>query len=159
MTFETLFWSAFLSLTPISELRGAIPFAVAKGVPLLPAAAWCVAWNAMAGPIAYIFLGTFHKLLYRWPAYASFFDRFVERARGKVHASVEKYGYWGLMVFVAIPLPFTGAWTGVLGSWVLGMERKKAILFVALGVLIAGIVVSLVVGLGIGALSIFIKRM
>jgi len=159
MTPDSLFWSAILSLTPISELRGAIPFAVAKGVPLLTAALWCIGWNALAGPFAYLFLSTAHRLLYRWPAYASFFDRFVERARLKVHPSVEKYGYWGLMAFVAIPLPFTGAWTGALGAWILGMERKKSMLVVALGVAIAGIVVSLVVGLGIEALSFFLKRM
>ena len=158
MTPDTLVIAALLSLLPVSELRGAIPFAVASGMPLLLAAAWCVAWNALAGPLAYLFLSTVHRFLYRWRAYASFFDRFVERARAKVHASVEKYGYWGLMVFVAIPLPLTGAWTGALGAWVLGMERRKSMLSVALGVLVAGIVVTAVVGLGIGALSLFVKR-
>src|SRR5512145_402857 len=118
MTADKLFWAAFLSLTPISELRGGIPFAVANGMALLPAALWCVAWNALAGPIAYVFLQTVHKLLYKWKAYASFFDRFVERARARVKPSVDKYGYWGLAVFVGIPLPFTGAWTGVLGAWI-----------------------------------------
>jgi uncharacterized membrane protein len=158
MSLSSLFWSAFLSLMPISELRGAIPVAVASGMPLLFAAAWCVAWNALAGPIAYLFLASAHKVLYKWRPYAGFFDRFVERARAKVHASVEKYGYWGLMVFVAIPLPLTGAWTGALGAWILGMDRKKSMLAVAAGVLVAGIVVSLVVGLGLSALSFFVKR-
>jgi len=158
MTADKLFWSAFLSLTPISELRGAIPFAVANGMSLIPAALWCVAWNALAGPIAYLFLSSVHKFLYRWKPYASFFDRFVERARAKVHASVEQYGYWGLVVFVGIPLPLTGAWTGALGAWILGMDRKKSMLAVAAGVLMAGIVVTLVVGLGVGALSLFIKK-
>lgn len=152
-----LLWSAFLSLTPISELRGAIPFAVASGVPLLPAALWCVAWNALAAPIAYLFLATVHKLLYRWKRYASFFDRFVERARTKVKKEVDKYGYWGILVFVGLPLPFTGAWTGTLGAWILGMDWRKAILAVIGGVVAAGLIVSLVVGLGVGALSIFIK--
>jgi uncharacterized membrane protein len=158
MSPETFFWSALFSLVPISELRGAIPYAVAKGMPLITAALWCVAWNALAGPIAYVFLSTVHKLLYRWKGYASFFDGFVGRARDKVHAKVEKYGYWGLMVFVAIPLPFTGAWTGALGAWVLGLRRLKSMLFVALGVLVAGVIVSLVVGLGVRALSFLIKE-
>jgi len=158
MTPHILFWAAFLSLTPISELRGAIPYAVANGMALLPAALWCVAWNALAGPIAYLFLSSVHKLLYRWKRYASFFDRFVERARAKVHESVEKYGYWGILVFVAVPLPLTGAWTGALGAWVLGMDRKKSMLAVAGGVLVAGVIVSLVVGLGVGALSLFLKK-
>ena len=158
MTPYKLFWAAFLSLVPISELRGGIPYAVASGMPLVFSALWCIAWNALAGPIAYVFLQTVHKLLYRWKAYASFFDRFVERAREKVKPSVDKYGYWGLAIFVGIPLPLTGAWTGALGAWILGMDKKKSMLAVAAGVLIAGIVVSLVVGLGIGALSFFIKK-
>lgn len=158
MELDKLLWTALLSLLPISELRGAIPFAVANGMPLGAAFAFCVTCNAMAGPLAFLFLDSIHKLLYRWGAYHRFFDRFVERARAKVHASVAKYGYWGLMVFVAIPFPLTGAWTGVLGGWILGIERKKTIIAVAAGVLIAGIIVSAVVGLGVGALSFLIKR-
>jgi uncharacterized membrane protein len=158
MTPYKLFWAALLSLVPISELRGGIPYAVASGMPLLLAALWCVAWNALAGPIAYVFLQTIHKLLYRWKRYADFFDRFVERARAKVKPSVDKYGYWGLAIFVGVPLPLTGAWTGALGAWILGMERKKSMLAVAAGVLMAGVIVSVVVGLGLGALSIFVKK-
>lgn len=157
MTPDTFLWAALLSLTPISELRGAIPYAVANGLPLIPAALWCVAWNALAGPVAFLFLGTFHRLFYRWKPYASLFDRFVERSRAKVHAGVEKYGYWGITLFVGIPLPLTGAWTGALGAWILGMDLKKSILAVAAGVLMAGVIVTLVVGLGVGALSFLIK--
>jgi len=146
-----------LSFLPISELRGAIPFAVARGVPLLQAALLAVTCNALVGPVAFIFLETFHKLFYKWPFYARLFDRFVAKARSKVHEQVEKYGYWGLMVFVAIPLPVTGAWTGTLGAWILGMGRRKSMLAVAAGVAIAGVIVSLVVGLGVEALSIFVK--
>jgi len=106
-----------------------------------------------------IFLETVHRLLYRWSFYAGIFDRFVAKARAKVHKEVEKYGYLGIMVFVAIPLPITGAWTGTLGAWILGMDRKKTMLAVAGGVAIAGIIVSLVVGLGVEALSVFIKHL
>jgi len=147
-----------LSFLPISELRGAIPFAVASGMPLVEAAAIAVACNALVGPVAFVFLETFHRLLYRWGFYAGVFDRFVAKARAKVHAKVEKYGYLGIMLFVAVPLPVTGAWTGTLGAWILGMDRKKTMLAVAAGVVISGVVVSLVVGLGVEALSIFVKR-
>ena len=158
MNLATLIGTIVLSFLPISELRGAIPFAVARGVPLLQAALLAVACNALVGPVALLFLETFHRLFYRWPFYARLFDRFVAGARSKVHAQVERYGYWGIMFFVAIPLPITGAWTGTLGAWILGMDRKKTMLAVAAGVFIAGIIVAAVIGLGIGALSIFIKR-
>ncbi len=158
METSTLLVTALLAFLPISELRGAIPYAVARGVDLLTAALVGTALNALVPLIAYIFLSTVHKLLYRIAAYKNFFDRFVEKARKKVHEKVEKYGYWGLLVFVAIPLPVTGAWTGTLGAWILGMERKKSILAIVGGVVVAGVIVSIVVGLlGAGARSIFLK--
>jgi uncharacterized membrane protein len=158
MDTTTLLLTVALSLLPISELRGAIPFAVLRGMDLLPAALIGIAANAAVPAVAYLFLSTFHKLFYRVGAYRRFFDRFVEKARVKVHASVEKYGYWGLLVFVAIPLPVTGAWTGALGAWILGMEKRKSMLAIAGGVIVAGfIVTALVAALGAGAKSIFFK--
>ena len=158
MDFNTILTTVFLSVLPISELRGAIPFAVARGMPMVTAFLLSVACNALVAPAAFLFLTTIHKLLYRWVAYANVFDRFVERVRRKVSGSVERYGYWGLLLFVAVPLPVTGAWTGAVGAWVLGMRKRKSALFIALGVLIAGVVVSVVVGLSVGALSFFLKR-
>jgi len=66
----TIFITLLLSFLPISELRGAIPFAAARGVPLLEAAAIAVLCNALVGPVALVFLETFHKLLYKWAFYA-----------------------------------------------------------------------------------------
>jgi len=158
MDTTTLLLTVALSLLPISELRGAIPFAVLRGVDLVPAALIGTAVNAMVPAIAYIFLSTLHRLFYRIGAYRRFFDRFVEKARGKVQASVVKYGYWGLLAFVALPLPVTGAWTGTLGAWVLGMERRKSMFAIMGGVVVAGVVVTiLVAALGAGAKSIFFK--
>ncbi|TAH50122.1 MAG: ligand-binding protein SH3 [Treponema sp.] len=159
MTINPYVLTVFLSFLPISELRGAIPYAVANGIPLPAAAAIAFACNALVAPVAFIFLETFHKLFYRLGWYRSLFDHVVERTRSKVHASVEKYGYWGLMLFVAIPLPVTGAWTGTLAAWVFGMSRRKSMLTIALGVLISCVIVSLVVGLGVTALSLFIKQL
>jgi uncharacterized membrane protein len=107
--------------------------------------------------VVYLFLSTLHKLLSRWPLYLRFYEAVLARARTKVHAAVERYGYWGLAVFVAIPLPMTGAYTGTLGAWVLGMQRRKALLAVTAGVVVAGAVVATVTVLGIKALSFFVK--
>lgn len=150
--------TALLSFIPISELRGAIPYAVLNGMELFPAALLAIAANALVPVIAYVFLATVHRLFYKIAFYRSFFDRFVEKARVKVHPQVEKYGYWGLAVFVAIPLPVTGAWTGTLGAWILGMEKRKAIPAIIAGVVVAGIIVTILVAiLGAGAKSIFLK--
>ena len=158
MDITTLLGTIGLSLLPISELRGAIPFAVARGMPVLEAYFIAVLFNALVAPLAFIFLETFHKLFYRWSFYAGIFDRFVERSRHKVHAQVERYGYLGIMLFVAVPLPITGAWTGTLGAWILGLGRRKTILAVAGGVMISGIIVSVIVGFGVEALGFLIKH-
>ncbi len=159
MPLSTILTTVFLAFLPISELRGAIPYAVARGMPIVEAALLAAACNMLVGPVAFIFLETFHKLFYRWGFYARVFDRFVERSRAKVHAQVERYGYIGIMLFVAVPLPITGAWTGTLGAWILGLSKRKTMIAVAAGVAIAGLIVSLVVGLGVEAFSFFIKRL
>ena len=72
----------------------------------------------------------------------------------KKSGQIEKYGYWGLFLFVAIPLPGTGAWTGSLLSVLLGMDRKKSLFFIFLGVLTAGLIMSLV---GYGVLGNIVR--
>lgn len=155
---KTLLYSALLAILPISELRGAIPYAVLNGKDLFSAALIGIGFNALVPSIVFLFLATFHPLFYKMRWYRDFFDRFVERARVKVHAKVEKYGYWGLLVFVAIPFPVTGAWTGTLGAWILGMDKKKASLAIIGGVIGAGLIVTLIVAvMGAGANTIFLK--
>jgi len=158
METHVLFWGAFLSVLPISELRGAIPYLLANRTPILFTYLYCTVLNALVAPIVYIFLSSVHKLLYRIDFYRNFFERFVEKTRTKVKPEVDKYGFWGLMVFVAIPLPVTGAYSGTLGAWILGMDKKKSILCVAAGVAIAGLVVTLVAWSGIGALEFLLKK-
>lgn len=152
------FWTAFLSFLPISELRGAIPFAVAHEVPWYVAYPLAAFLNALVAPACWIFLSTLHKLFLKMEWYKNFFDRFVERARVKLREKVERWGWLGIAVFVAIPLPITGAWTGTLGAWVLGLSRRKTMLAVILGVIAAGAIVTAVVLLGIQALNLFIKK-
>jgi len=155
-----LLMTILFSILPISELRGAIPYAVYHGFSIPLAGLISVAANACVPLIAFLFLESVHKLFYRFGPYRKFFDRFVEKARKKVHAQMEKYGYWGLLLFVAVPLPVTGAWTGALGAWVLGLSYKKAFFSIAGGVVIAGIIVSLLVALwGVGTQTIFFKTM
>jgi uncharacterized membrane protein len=153
-----LFWTAFLSFLPISELRGGIPFAIAQGIPWYAAWLFAVCMNALIAPACWLFLCTLHRLFLRMAWYKNFFNRFVDRARKKLKAGVEKWGWLAVAAFVAIPLPMTGAWTGTLGAWVLGISRRRTMLAVVLGVMTAGAIVTAVVMLGVQALSIFIKK-
>jgi len=90
--------------------------------------------------------------------YTVFFDKYIEHTRKKLEPIITKYGYWGLMLFVGIPLPITGAWTGTIGAWLLKMKKGKSILFIFLGLLISGIIVTVIIITGIGINSILIKK-
>jgi uncharacterized membrane protein len=150
--------TALLSLLPISELRGSIPYAVLKNVNPFFAYFYCVFFNCLAAHVVYIFLSTIHKFLVRFKWYKYYFEKFIIRARNKVKNGIDKYGYLGIMLFVALPLPVTGAYTATIGAWVLGMEKRKTFFAVYAGVAIAGIIVSLVVFFGIKTFSFFIKQ-
>jgi uncharacterized membrane protein len=160
---ETALWTALLALLPISELRGAIPFAVARGIPWYFAYPFAAVFNALAAPLCWLFLSSLHKVFLRlaerpffgW--YKKLFDHFVERARSKLHKNIARWGWLGLALFVAVPLPVTGAWTGTLGAWVLGLSKKRTLAAVIAGVVAAGAIVTAVTILGSGALGLFTK--
>jgi len=160
----TLSFTALLSFMPISELRGAIPFAILHGIPWYWAYLYCVVLNALVAPVCWIFLVTLHILLYgineeegfRW--YKNLFNRFVEKTRNKLSGKIEKWGWLGIAIFVAIPLPVTGAWTGTIGAWILGISKKRTMAAVILGVAIAGAIVTAIVVFGKGAFNFFIKK-
>ena len=158
MDYQVIIITALLSLAPISELRGAIPYAYANHISLLFAYFFCVTLNALIVPIVYIFLSTFNKLFLHIDWYKRFFEKIVEKARYKIKKKVDKYGYAGIMLFVAIPFPVTGAYTGTLGAWILGMDAKKTFLAALGGVIIAGIIVSAVVFFGVQTFSFLIKK-
>jgi uncharacterized membrane protein len=149
---------------PISELRGAIPFAAANGIPWYWAFPFSVMCNILVAPVCWIFLATVHRLFYgtepekgiTW--YKNIFDKFIERARKKVSKGFEKWGWLGIAVFVGIPFPLTGAWTGTLGAWVLGVSRRRTMLAVVLGVVVSGTIVSAVVFLWKEGFNIFINK-
>ena len=152
-----LLFTIFLAFLPISELRGAIPYALATGYPLYFAYPLCVAVNALVAPLTFLFLSTVHTWMNHFTWYHRMVDPFLAKARHKVDAKVKKYGYWGIMLFVAIPLPVTGAYTGTLGAWILGLGKRRTMAAVFAGVLIAGIIVSAVSVLGIEAFDFFTK--
>ena len=161
MSARVLLGTALLCLLPISELRGGLPYALAHDVPLPVAFLVSVAFNAATIPLTFAFLSTAHRLLESWRLYARVFERIVGRARRRVARTVERHGRWGLVLFVGIPLPITGAYTGALGAWVLGMPLRRAFAPICAGVLLAAVIVTLVyyavITGGHQALRIFIK--
>ena len=139
---------AFLiSMVPVIELRGAMVYAVGHDLPYLPALAVCVLGNMLPVPFIYFFA---RKVLL-WGADKKYIGRLFtwflvkgDRAGQKLVKATGRGGlFMALLLFVGIPLPGTGAWTGALGASFLDMGFKSTVLSVCLGVVIAGIIMAL----------------
>ena len=146
----------FISMIPILELRGAIPIAVGMGIDYIPALVICAIGNMVPVPFIYFFA---RKLL-TWGASKRYIGKacrfFLEKGEKAGQKLVKKAGRGGLfvalMLFVGIPVPGTGAWTGALGASFLNMCIKSTALSVSLGVVIAGIIMAVA---STGVLSVF----
>ena len=131
-----------VSALPISELRGGIPLAIYYGIPIFQAYLICVVANALPVPFLLLFLDRIGKILDKFSLTSKVYRYFVERTERK-RDIIDKYGYPGLAIFVAIPLPITGAWTGSLLAFLLGLKTLKSFIFISIGILVAGVIVSL----------------
>lgn len=145
VTFTQILKILWFSMLPIGELRVSIPLAVATYH-------WPY-WLAFS-------IGVFGNLLFiyplswcldlvllkwvdrHWLGY-KLLDKILTRAKNKVKSAYSKWAKWGLAIFVAIPLPLTGAWTGTLGARLLGFSRKDTLIYTGIGVIIAGCIVTL----------------
>lgn len=151
-------YSIILSMMPIFELRGGIPYALANGIHPVTSYLICCAANILAFPIVYFFMGFFHEQFNKMAWYANLFEKIVVRTRGKVGENIEKWGFWGLMIFVMVPLPVTGAYTGSFAAWVFGIEKKKGFIAVSAGVLISGLIVTAIFLSGAELFSFLLKK-
>jgi len=138
--------TVILAMLPVGELRGALP--VALLVYKLPVAA-AVFFSVLGNIIPVYFLLLFFERAAVWAAARSplvdrILQKLYERTRRKLAGSVDKYGPWALALFVGIPLPITGAWTGSLAAFVFGMSKKKAFIAIVVGILISATIVTLI---------------
>ncbi|MFH1149530.1 MAG: small multi-drug export protein [Actinomycetota bacterium] len=133
-----------ISALPVFELRGGIPAGVALGMPLWQAVTLAVIANMLPIPFILLLLGPLSGWLSRHSKLMKrFFDWLFARTRRKHSKSFERWQEIALMIFVGIPLPMTGAWSGALAAFVFGIPFWPAMLFIFLGVLIAAAVVTL----------------
>ena len=139
-----LLMTFLISMVPVVELRGAIPIGVAHGLPFWWAILVAIVGNLVPVPFIIIFI----KKIFAWLRTKSrwlenLVTRMENRAIGKID-TVKKYAFWGLFLFVAIPLPGTGAWTGSLIAAMMDMKVKEAFPSILLGVVTAGVIISFV---------------
>lgn len=133
-----------ISMVPIIELRGAIPIATAHGLNFWVAIVCSIIGNLIPVPFIIIFIRKIFELMRKWSVKLDKLVTKLEDRAQKKSDVVLKYAFWGLVVLVAIPLPGTGAWTGALVAAMLNMRLRKAFPAIALGVLIAAVIVSVV---------------
>ena len=140
-----------ISMVPVIELRGGLPYGILSGLSLPAAAAAAVLGNILPVPFIIFFIEKIFYLLRKiFPKMDSFISKMEKRAEAK-QETVDKYGALGLIILVAIPLPGTGAWTGSLVAALMDMKPEKAFPCIFIGVIIAAVIMTIVTKLGIFA--------
>ncbi|MBR5278834.1 MAG: small multi-drug export protein [Clostridia bacterium] len=133
-----------ISMVPIIELRGAIPYGLANGGDVVAVTLLSVIGNILPVPFLIIFGGKVLNWLAKFPKFGKPFRKILEMGEKKVakmKSGAQKALFWGLFLFVAIPLPGTGAWTGALIAITLGLKLRKSFLPIACGVVSAGAII------------------
>jgi uncharacterized membrane protein len=154
-----------IAMLPIFELRGALPVAInVLDFPWYYALFLALIGNMLPVPFILLFLEGIIRVLGKVSHFRRFFDWLFERTRRRSQI-IQKYERIGLALFVAVPLPFTGAWTGAVAAVLLGFGFKHAMLAIGLGVLIAGVIITclsllgwwgaVIAGLALSALAVY----
>ena len=132
------------SMIPVIELRGGIPLGAALGLPWWESYLLAVAGNMVPVPVILLFVRKF--ISWMSASKVKFFNKiaaFLERKAEKNRGKIEKYAFWGICLFVAVPLPITGAWTGALVCATIGEKIWRALVSCFIGVCIAGVIMTL----------------
>ena len=145
---NNLILAIILTLIPVTELRVGLPlaiiYAIDNNIPVFLIFFLIVLINILLIFFIFFFLDHLHATLMNIKIYEKTYSKFLKKFQRKVDKLEKRHtvlGFLSLTLFVAIPLPGTGAWTGTLAAWILGLDRKKSILAISLGVLIAGTVI------------------
>jgi uncharacterized membrane protein len=156
-----------ITLIPFFELRASIPLGIlssgvtlagvhfqAFNLPWITVFLICVITNIFLGPIIYIFLNKTFHYLEKFTLFRKYYERKVEKVQKKIHRSVKKYGVFGIALFIAVPLPGSGSYSGALISYILGLKYKDFIVANTVGVIIAGAIVTLITLTGVSLFNL-----
>ncbi|MDH3352940.1 MAG: small multi-drug export protein [Nanoarchaeota archaeon] len=139
-----------LTILPVFELRGGLPivmeYTIRNGLPIWPYFLLVLLLNIVVIIFIFIFLDFLHERFMEIKWYRKVVERVLKRIQSKVRKiekRIDEWDYFALMLLVAVPLPGTGAWTGTLIAWILGLNRIKSFMAIAAGVVVAGLIVLL----------------
>jgi len=143
-----LIYAILLTLMPITELRAGLPLAISyaleNNIPIFLIFLLIISVNILVIFFVFFFLDKINSYLMSIKSYEKIFNKFLKKFQKKVDKFEKEHGkawFWALTFFVAVPLPGTGAWSGCLLAWILDLDRKKSILAISLGVIIAGTII------------------
>ena len=143
-----LLYALFLTIMPVTELRVGLPiaviYAIDHNIPIFLIFLTIILTNILIIFFIFYFLDNLNSFFMKFNFYNRISRKFLKKFQKKVDKFEKRYktiGFLALILFVAIPLPGTGVWTGSLLAWILNLNRKKSIISISLGVIIAGILV------------------
>lgn len=145
-----LIYAILLTLLPVTELRIGLPlaitYAIDNNIPIFFIFPLILFLNILVIFFVFYFLDNLHHIFMNNKIYRKLFEKYLKKFQRRVDKFEKRYetgGFLALMLFVAVPLPGTGAWSGCLVSWLLDLDRKKSILAIGSGITIAGILILL----------------
>ena len=149
-----------ITFVPTLELRASIPYGIfAANISWLIVFAVCVVANIIVGILIYLLMDLIIKIITKIPVITKVWDNYVAKTQQKIQKGVDKYGKWALAIFIGIPLPGACVYTGALAAYLIGLRFKKFMVANVIGVIIAGIAVTVICLTGASVSNIFIKQM
>ena len=136
-----LFIAILLSLSPFGEAKVGLPYAMLKGVNVYLAFSLCLIANILIFPLMYFFLNSLNRYFFKWRPYKKSAVFVARRAKEGAKKGIHKYGYWGLMLFVMIPLPGSGVYAGTIVSYLFRFKKRKAFIANTIGITLSSLIV------------------
>jgi len=145
--FQDVLFTFLISLSPFGEARAGIPYGELNGLPILWVFIIGLTANLLVFPLFYKGIELSNKHLWKNPLYRKSAIYLSARARTKTKTVIKKYGAWGLMIFVMIPLPITGAYIGTIAAYIFGISYQKSLIAISSGIIISSIMVASVMSI------------
>ncbi len=139
---QDILFTFLISLSPFGEARAGIPYGELNGLPIMLVFIVGLVANLLVFPIFYKAIELANKHLWKNPLYKKTALFLALRARTKTKEVIKKYGVWGLMIFVMIPLPVTGAYIGTIAAFIFGISYQKSLIAISSGITISSIMVA-----------------
>jgi uncharacterized membrane protein len=140
--FPDILFTFLISISPFGEARAGIPYGELNGLPILLVFVIGLAANLLIFPLFYRAIEFSKKYFSKNEFYKKSVIYLSSRAKSRTKTMIKKYGVWGLMVFVMIPLPVTGAYTGTIAAYLFRISYKKSLIAISIGVTISSIMVT-----------------